>query len=331
MRNSLRNTIKRYVPCEISTNIKKLYVMRFWAPSATLAEMPLYNEYNECLRNYYLYDGVFAGSYSATFGRYPRYIYWDRYRCQLPYHFYTDDLLFTQKGKPVKKFGILLEPETLQPKKYNTIRKNPQRFSDYEIIFTHSEKILDTLNNAKPFIPGGVYIGTKYGGGTISKDQWMKKNKNISIVSSNKRWCKLHEYRYGLAQKYKKDERVDCYGTFNGKFVKIGDSLAEYRYSFAIENAIEPYWITERICNCFASMTVPIYLGSPKIGDYFNLDGIIVINENDYDNMDKIIAQCSEKDYMQRIDAIKDNFERVKNYYCMEDWLYNNYSALLPV
>ena len=33
-----------------------------------------------------------------------------------------------------------------------------------------------------------------------------------------------------------------------------------------IENEIDDYWINKRVCNCFAFMTIPIYLGSSKIG-----------------------------------------------------------------
>ena len=75
-------------------------------------------------------------------------------------------------------------------------------------------------------------------------------------------------------------------------------------------------------------MTVPIYIGSPKIGEFFNLDGIIQISKDDVNNIDNIIKQCNQEDYERRVDAIKDNFERVKKFYCVEDWLFNEYGEL---
>jgi hypothetical protein len=240
-------------------------------------------------------------------------------------------MLFSQIGKPIKKYGIVYEPESLQPQKYKTILKDVKRFSEYEVIFTSSDRLLNELPNAKPIIYGGVYIGTEFGGGTYNIDDYLGKTKNVSIVSSNKRMCPLHELRYQLAKKYEKNNKVDCFGTFSGdKFVKINDTLQEYRYSIVVENSIEPYWITERICNCFATLTVPIYIGSPRIGDYFNMDGIITISPDRIGDLDEIIEMCSEADYKKREKALLDNYDRVKQYYCMEDWLYNHYKDILP-
>lgn len=328
---NVRNKLKSMIPSKCSTQIKKIQMLKERKNIDIIEPCKLYNSDGELIHNYYLCDGAFQLDYSATKGRVPKYIFWDKEKYNLKYHFYTDDMIFTQKGKPDKKYALLIEPETLQPKKYKTILKDPSRFLEYDVIFTHSERVLNALPNAKPIIIGGVYVGTSYGGGTIDSELYKNKSKNISIVSSNKHMCELHEFRYLLAKKYEKTGVVDCYGTFNGgKQIKIWESLRDYRYSFAIENNIEPYWITERICNCFATMTVPIYLGSPKIGDYFNMDGIICINKNDFNNMDKIISQCNEVDYNRRIDAIRDNFERVQKFYCLEDWLYNNYKNILP-
>lgn len=323
---SFRNKLKRIMPVPISSKIKQYQMMTFKGDKRpTGNEMPLYNQYGELMKTFFLMDSNFPLEFSATAGQTPRYIYWDRARYNLPIHFYTDDMLFLHKGEPEKKFGLLLEPATLQPKKYDTILKNPSCMKDYEILFSHDQRILDKVPNAKPLIIGGVYVGTPFGGGVIDENAYKNKKKNISIVSSNKRMCKLHEFRYSIARKYEYDNRVDCYGTFNGKFIKIAESLTEYRYSFAIENNIEPLWITERICNCFAAMTVPIYLGSPDVVKYFNPDGIIVIEKQDLNYIDDIVICCNEEDYIRRIPAILDNFERVKQYYCMEDWLYMNY------
>lgn len=37
-----------------------------------------------------------------------------------------------------------------------------------------------------------------------------------------------------------------------------------------------------------------------------------------------LLKQCNQEDYERRVDAIKDNFERVKKFYCVEDWLLMN-------
>lgn len=326
----INNRIKRILPSSLSAMIKELQMLSY-SPVRMIEPSVLYNEHGEQMKNYYLRDACFRFEYSATIGRYPRYINWDKYRSNIKYHFYTDDMLFTEVGKPIKKYGIVFEPETLQPRKYKTLLKNADKMSEYEVIFTSSERLLDRLANAKPLIYGGVYVGTIFGGGTNNLEDYLYKDKNISLVASNKRLCPLHELRYQLAKKYENNPLVDCFGNFSGKEnIKIIDSLQRYRYSIVIENSIEPYWITERICNCLATMTVPIYLGSPLIGNFFNKDGIIQLTMNELGKIDEIIHSCNEKDYLSRKEALLDNFERVKRYYCMEDWLFEHYKDILP-
>ena len=89
--------------------------------------------------------------------------------------------------------------------------------------------------------------------------------------------------------------------------------LEHYRFSIVVENDIDNLWYTEKILNCFATKTVPIYVGSPTIGDRFNADGII--QAKDCDQIPQIVAGLDiEKDYISRIDAINDNFTRLDYY-----------------
>lgn len=287
-----------------------------------------YNESGTKIRTFYLCDVNCGLDKSLTADQQSKYIQWDSSRYTLQIHFYTDDMIWINMGKPKKKFAIILEPKTLQRKKYNLILNNPDIVKEYDALFTYSSELLKKVPNALPYITGGVYIGTKSGGGIIDELQYKNKRKNISMVSSDKQTGELHKIRYNLAKYLDTKENVDCFGTFKGKKIKIWDSLGEYRYSIVIENEIDDYWITERICNCFASMTIPIYLGSPKISDFFNIDGIIRISKEDITNIDEILAKCNEQDYYKRLYAILDNFERVKEYYCKEDWIYNHYNNL---
>lgn len=327
--HEIRNRIKRMIPSSLSCKYKELQVDSF-----IRKHQPNFEERLEQLdkpRIFFLYDACFRRDLSGTKGRIPKNIYWDRWNPNLENHFYTDDLVFNHKWRPNRKYGLMMEPETLQPRKYRTLIQRPELCSEFEYIFTSNNNLLMRLPNAKPLINGGVYIGTAFGGGSIDEDQFEKKSKNISIVSSEKRLCELHRIRYDIAKNYEHRKEIDCFGTFNGgKHVKIADSLVDYRYSIVIENDIQDYWITEKICNCFATMTIPIYLGSPKIGDFFNLDGILILEKKDVNDLDSIIKECCEEDYRNRLTAVIDNFNRVKRFLCMEDWLENEYRDILP-
>ena len=125
---------------------------------------------------------------------------------------------------------------------------------------------------------------------------------------------------------------VDCFGTFNGKdgYVPCFKYLQDYRFHIAVENQVSNGYFTEKITNCFLSMTVPIYIGAPDIGKYFNTDGIIQIEEASIEAVNFAVENyCNEENYEKRIPAIIDNYNRVQSYLVVEDYLYNNYFDIL--
>ena len=91
------------------------------------------------------------------------------------------------------------------------------------------------------------------------------------------------------------------------------------------ENNIEDYYFTEKILNCFAAMTIPVYVGARKIGDFFDENGIIQISEDKIDQIESIVRELDEKDYFNRKQAIVNNYERVQEYLCLEDYIYQHY------
>ena len=160
----------------------------------------------------------------------------------------------------------------------------------------------------------------------FKQDLFYEKSKNISMLSSNKKLCDLHLKRILTANKLKHNPNVDTFGTFDGgQFVDPYETLRDYRYSIVFENEISPYCFTEKLTNCFATQTIPIYIGASKIGEFFDEDGIIRISENEIDNIENIIKQCSEDDYISRKDAIMKNFLAVQKFSNNEDYMYKTY------
>ena len=95
--------------------------------------------------------------------------------------------------------------------------------------------------------------------------------------------------------------------------------------SIVIENDRTSYFFTERLTNCFLAMTVPIYFGATRIGEFFNEDGIIFIRPDD--DLRKVLSQCNKRDYEARLPAILDNFTRAKKYMNIWDMMYEKYFA----
>jgi len=98
------------------------------------------------------------------------------------------------------------------------------------------------------------------------------------------------------------------------------DGLKDYRFSVVIENCKRDYWFTEKLIDCFATGTIPIYWGCPSIGDFFNTDGMLI-----FDNMDEletILNDCNEDFYNSKLDVIRENFDKCKNFLLPDEHVY---------
>ena len=150
------------------------------------------------------------------------------------------------------------------------------------------------------------------------------KTKLVSMIASSKRLTSGHLLRHTYAQKFSK--HIDLYGgAFGSK--RIGDdstpwpnkseAINDYMFQIVIENDSYSTYFTEKITDCFATGTIPIYWGAPDIGEHFNMDGIIVLD----DTFD--INSLTPELYQSKMYAIKDNFERVQKLEGADDQLFN--------
>lgn len=294
-------------------------------------EPDIYNAKGEKMRTFYLQD-LLTPDYPLSFvyGSKPQYINWDRYNYGLPIHFYTHDNVLRTNKYAVKKFAYFIESEEILGCDYQLFDKNPGLEKEFNAIFTTSAKHLDKYPNAKFCPAGGLWYTKPSGGGQANPEMYRKKTKNISIISSDKTMCPLHIARIEISKKLKRNGLADTFGTFDGgPKIKINKTLDDYRYSIAFENNVAPYYFTEKIMNCFAAQTIPVYVGATEIGRFFNTDGIIMTTAKELlENPEKVLKQCTTEEYERRLPAVIDNYNRVWQYSVIEDWLYTNYKDL---
>jgi hypothetical protein len=274
----------------------------------------IYNKSGKQMDVFFIRD---SNSCHTPYGEESKYFLWDRFNIGLSTHFYTHKSILETMGNPDRQYGMFIEPRSVTPNDYNIFNRNglSNKFTN---IITFDEQLLNKLPNAI-FFPFGVSFGD-----VLSKDAYSNKNKDISIICSRKKFTKHHKLRHQCANIIKREKVGDVYGGFDGsKWLESKiDSLRDYRYQVVVENGVFDYYFTEKIMDCFVSMTIPVYLGARKIGDFFNMDGIIVINEKDIDNLPKILQQCNKTDYESRLPAIKDNYYRALEYRGMSDKFY---------
>lgn len=242
---------------------------------------------------------------------------------------FSHDFMFTSKdvlNRFEKKIGLIFESQSIIPYVYE---KLDSVIPNFDIVFTHSSRLLNKFPNTRWIPGGGIWIGgqvnEKLLGGSGGEIKVYDKTKLCSIVSSNKKMCKLHEFRI-LAANLAKMTRpeIDIFGTIDGKWVPIIDSLKDYRFSIVVENRIDEGYFTEKILNCFATGTIPIYFGATFINDYFNGDGII--NFSSAEELIDIINNISEEEYNKRLYAVKQNLDIARfNFNMIEDYIADNY------
>ena len=193
---------------------------------------------------------------------------------------------------------------------------------DFRYIFTYDDRILNEIENAR-FYPVAAGIWNS----EMREGRYREKDRDLSILSSDKVMCALHRFRLELARLCKREGLADTFGRFDGGgyVEKVDETLNRYRFSMIIENDVSDYYFSERLTSCFAAQTVPVYLGARRIGDFFNTDGMILLGSADLEEAESLIAECTRERYEAMLPAVLDNYERVKEYVNMQDYLYEHY------
>jgi hypothetical protein len=174
-----------------------------------------------------------------------------------------------------------------------------------------SDKSLTQISNLFHYCPAGSNLPW------IPESQYAiyDKSKLISMIASQKTFTKGHQIRHQYAERFK--SHIDLFGGACGS-PKLGielpsapwkskiQGLKDYMFHIVVENDFYDNYYTEKITDCFATGTIPVYYGSPTIGETFNMDGIILLDEK-FD-----ITSLNQDLYMSKLDAVEDNFQRVK-------------------
>jgi hypothetical protein len=218
------------------------------------------------------------------------------------------DAVKDTSGKPV--YIWLLESKQIITKYYKWVIDNYEYVSSkVNGIFSCDKQLCDkypkflySLSNAAPW---------------VQDRRVHNKNKLVSMIASNKKMCEGHKVRLKFVKKFR--DKLDFYGRgFNDISCKE-DGLKDYMFSVGIENAVYDTYFTEKLTDCFATGTIPIFYGSRRVIEYFDEDGIIFLDD-DFD-----LSSLSPDLYYSKMKAIKENFERANELPVAEDYLYKSY------
>jgi len=243
----------------------------------------------------------------STHGKESKYIEWVTDET-LPETMYVDSWLSLAFRDNIEgtKYGWLLESKEVASQIFSDVRENYKKYFEvFECIFTHSKELLELDERFKWCPANGYWIG---------EAKIYPKSKMISFITSNKNFTPGHKKRLNWVEMI--GDQVDLFGRGFNEISSKEDGLCDYMFSVVIENGFYSSYFTEKILDCFATGTIPVYMGSPDIGDYFNKDGIIDLTEE---------FEVSEEIYSSKMDAIKENLEKVKEIEVLEDFIFTTY------
>lgn len=208
-----------------------------------------------------------------------------------------------------EKYCWLLESRTIIPDLFEYVEQN------YEMLLEHCNGII-TCDNSLADIPGFMYTISNAAPWIISKEIYPK-TKLVSMIASNKSWAAGHRRRLEMVHKFR--NAVDLYGRGFNTLDHKEDGLRDYMFSIAIENEKYDTYFTEKLTDCFACGTIPIYYGSRRVSDLFNPDGIIFI-EDGFN-----VEDLNEDLYNSKMDAVHENFKIASSMPTAEDYIYERY------
>ncbi len=220
-----------------------------------------------------------------------------------------------------RKIAWILEPRSIHPAVYHWIEQHNNLF---DFVLTFDKQLISKGQNYLYYPHGRCWIH--------NTDGIESKNKVCSIFASKKGATVGHRLRHEVIDKLKSLHLgVDYFGGYvNNHIDKKEQGLNSFMYSITIENSIIPGYWTEKLVDCFATKTVPIYYGDREsVCKFFDPEGIIFFET--VDELVNILNNISIDDYTQRLRGIINNYRAVPKFRIPEDWIFENYPFLFDL
>jgi hypothetical protein len=241
----------------------------------------------------------------------PKLFKWDFETKNSKISVYIDsDLTIALNDKDDKiKFLWLLESPEFNGGAIEIVKNNIKLIEDtFEAVFTYSDELSSLSNKFHKVFTTNSWI---------KQPKIYNKSKLISMITSNKVWTEQQKSRVDFAEKNK--SIIDIYGKGFKDIEDKEEGLQDYMFSVCIENITYDSYFTEKILDCFATGTIPIYRGSKKILDYYDGNGIIFLD--DLSDLSDLTPEL----YFSKIESVNRNFKTLNEYILIDDFIYRNF------
>ena len=219
---------------------------------------------------------------------------------------YSKTLLTANAQVTCKVSLILVEPKAVHARYYNII---PILRYLYHNILVRDPKLASKFNNVHSFSFAELWIETDN-----LKLPDFSQRRGISLIASMKNDLEGHNLRHKLISldKSHTHQLLTPLGRAYEQFDDMVTALAPFQYSVVIENSIEPHYFSEKILNCLACKTIPIYWGHESVKQYFDTSNWLFFNDLE-DGYEKIKFASSGEHIVSHA-KIHENYLQAKSY-----------------
>ena len=235
--------------------------------------------------------------------------------------------LLPSTEKKVKRVLLLVEPDEISNLKNTVINS---RHNDFDFILTHNSEILEKCENAHLHLFGTSWV----------KDfNITQKEFSVTTLIGNKTLTSNHSLRHKLVDLIDLNFKVRC-DFFNSinipyndeRLIKITSNhnkneLFYSQFHIVIENSCVENWFTEKLIDCFQTKTIPIYLGCPNIGNWFDTKGMFIVKS--IDDIKDVLLTIDENTYQSKMVYIENNYHKSNDFVDFGIMIENKLNKLL--
>ena len=224
-----------------------------------------------------------------------------------------------------KRFGWVCESKYIIPDVYSFLIHNHKLLFEnyYNTIYTCDHDLLQLNDKFKYAANGSNYPW-------IAKNDWKLYNKTklCSMFCSPKKMTEGHVYRHQLAR-LALDMGLDVFGGAHGTERTVVDprnpwntkidGIKDYMFSVVIENGVYESYTTEKLTDCFATGTIPLYWGTTQIPKIFDPNGIIWLQVG---HEREVLESLSPELYISKQQAVAHNLAALERLSIADDDLF---------
>ena len=191
------------------------------------------------------------------------------------------------------------EPPNVTPHRVDeqNIREHADKF---DLIMTYNDTLVEELSHAESFQFGSCWV-------SASDRESIKiehKKSKVSFIRSRLKRLPGHMLRHKI-DFTDLNKSVELFHPPSGSIKNKATLFTDSMFHVCVENSQVRNYFTEKIVDCFATYTVPIYWGCPNIADFWDEDGIILFE--DIKHLNSILSGLNIDMYQEKQLSIKRN------------------------